>query len=133
MQQNSDARVIVPKKFSMVETQFNTKVKKFRSDNAPELKFQDYFATKMVIHQFSCVERPEQNSVVERKHQHFLNVARALLFQSRVLIQLWGDCILTVVFLIKRTSTPILKNYPSYQLLYQKSVDYNFFRTFDSL
>ena len=46
MQQKSDARVVVPKFFSMVETQFNTKVKKFRSDNAPDLKFHEYFAIK---------------------------------------------------------------------------------------
>ena len=46
MRQKSEARDIVPKLFSMVETQFNTQVKKFRSDNAPELRFCDFFAFK---------------------------------------------------------------------------------------
>ena len=98
MRHKSEAMNIVPRFFSMVETQFNKKVKKFRSDNAPELNFHDFFNEKGVVHQFSCVERPEQNSVVERKHQHLLSVARGLLFHSKVPIQFWGECVLTAAF-----------------------------------
>lgn len=59
-----------------------------------------FFLSKGVIHQFSCVERSEQNSVVERKHQHLLNVARALMFQSCLPIQFWGECFLTAAFFL---------------------------------
>lgn len=54
----------------MVKTQFGKQVKVFRSDNAPELSFKDLFASLGIIHQFSCVQTPQQNAVVERKHQH---------------------------------------------------------------
>lgn len=133
MRHKLEPRDIVPKFFSMVETQFNTKVKKFRSDNALELNFHDFFFAKGVVYQFSCVEIPEQNSMAKRKHQHLLSVARALLFQSRVPIQFWGDYILTVTFLINRTPTSLLKYQSLYQLLYHSPVDYSCFRVFDCL
>ena len=60
MRHKSDVRHIVPKFFSLVKTQFGTKIKKFRLDNALELVFTDYFASKGVIYQSSCVEIPNR-------------------------------------------------------------------------
>ncbi|KAL6342654.1 hypothetical protein AAG906_013060 [Vitis piasezkii] len=74
LKQKSDVGTIIPKFFNMVVTQFNAKIKVFRSDNASELAFTDFFNDR---------EEPQQNSIVERKHQHLLNVGRALYFQSR--------------------------------------------------
>ncbi|XP_073059697.1 uncharacterized protein [Primulina eburnea] len=84
LQHKSDAYKFVSKFCVMVETQFLKRIKAFRTDNAKELAFTELFLDKGIVHQFSCVQTPQQNSVVERKHQHLLNVARALLFQSRV-------------------------------------------------
>ncbi|KAL4341568.1 hypothetical protein GQ457_08G006840 [Hibiscus cannabinus] len=87
----------------------------FRSDNAPELKFNQLFSDLGIIHHFSCVETPQQNSVVERKHQHLLSVARALFYQARIPIQFWGECVLTATYVINRLPSKILDGKSPYE------------------
>ena len=74
-----------------------------------------------------------QNSVVERKHQHLLNVARALFFQSKVRITFWGECVVTAAFLINRLPSPLLKQNTPYQVLYGSAPDYSILRSFGYL
>ncbi|KAL4591838.1 hypothetical protein LXL04_004812 [Taraxacum kok-saghyz] len=90
---------------------------RFRSDNTKELEFTDFFNEKGIIHQKSCVARPQQNSVVERKHQHLLNVARSLYFQSHLPIKYWTECVLTVAFLINRMPFEIFKDQTPFERL----------------
>ncbi|KAL2920586.1 Retrovirus-related Pol polyprotein from transposon RE1 [Bienertia sinuspersici] len=70
----------------LIENQFGKTIKCIRSDNARELtegRMKEIYQKKGIIHQRSCVETPEQNSKVERKHRHLLETARALYFQSK--------------------------------------------------
>ena len=75
----------------------------------------------------------QQNSVVERKHLHILNIARTLLHQSNVPIKVWGECVKSAVFLMNRTPSPILQHKSPYEILHQQLPNYSDFRTFGTL
>ncbi|PKI71561.1 hypothetical protein CRG98_008078 [Punica granatum] len=53
-------------------------------------------------------ETLQQNGRVERKHRHFLNVARALLFQASLPKYFWGECVIGATPLINMTLTSII-------------------------
>jgi len=51
-----------------IETQHHIIPKIIRSDNGPEFLIPELYASKGIEHQRSCVETPQQNGRVERKH-----------------------------------------------------------------
>ena len=133
MKNKSDFSYLIPQFYTTIETQLGAKIKIFRLNNAKELKFIDYFSKTGTLHQFSCVECPRQNSVVERKHQYLLIVAWALYFQSRVPLKFCSEYILIATYLINRMPTPLLENRSPYEMLYGLQVDYSMPRVFGCL
>jgi hypothetical protein len=117
----------------MIEKQFNCHVKTARTDNGPEFLMPQFYASKGIVHQTSCVETPQQNGRVERKHQHILNVGRALLFQSKLPRQFWSYAVLQATYIINRIPSPILQNQSPYFLRFQKDPDLHDLRVFGSL
>lgn len=86
--------------FLHVYTHFNTSVKIVRTNNDTEffnIKMNDLVGSHRMIHQSSCINTPQQNGKVERKH-------RALRFQSSLPIHFWGERLLTASYIINRLS-----------------------------
>ncbi|KAG2699759.1 hypothetical protein I3760_07G204900 [Carya illinoinensis] len=106
----SEARPCLQNFCSLINNQFASKIKVIRN----------FYHPRGIIHQLTCVATPQQNALVERKHQHILNVARALKFQS-------------ATYLINRTPTPILNYRSPFEDLYNKKTSYFHLRVFGSL
>jgi len=62
MQNKSKVRANVVSFISYVQT----KIKSICTDNGVEFVMKDFFASKGILHQTSCIETPEQNGIVER-------------------------------------------------------------------
>lgn len=69
----------------------------------------DFFLFKGIIHQRWCVESPQLNRIVERKHQHVLNEVRALSFRASLPSNFRHFSLIHVVHLINRLPTPLIE------------------------
>ncbi|GKB28278.1 putative RNA-directed DNA polymerase, partial [Tanacetum coccineum] len=95
----------------MMLNQFETNVKTFRSDNRTEFvnnRLQNFLNEKRILHQTTYVYTHQQNGIAERKHRHLLNAARPLMFQGKLPLYLWSECILTAIYIINRIPSSAL-------------------------
>jgi len=105
----SETRKHVSDFVTCIHTQFQTVIKVIRIDNGYEFLMHAFYTKYGIIHQTSCTYTPEQNGIGERKHQHILNVTRALLFQAHLSHNFLCFAAQHVVLLINCIPTPLLK------------------------
>ncbi|KAK9053426.1 hypothetical protein SSX86_030060 [Deinandra increscens subsp. villosa] len=97
--------------YTMVQTQFQTKIQTLRSDNGGEFvntSMKQFCQTKGIIHQTSCPHTPEQNGTVERKNRILLEITRALLIESQTPKFFLPEALATATYLINRLPTKAL-------------------------
>jgi len=112
LKEKSEVGQIIQNFCKLVQTQFHTQIQVFRTNNGTKFFNKivgNFFLENGILHQSSCVNSPQQNGIVERKKQHLLEVARALLFSINVPKYLWGEVVLTAAHLINRMSSNVLK------------------------
>lgn len=71
--------------------------------------------------------------MVERRHRHILDATRAIRFQVYLPLRFWGDCIKTVVYVINRVPSVVLRNTSPYEMLYEKTPLLDYFKVINYL
>ena len=133
MKLKSEVRHLLQSFVKMIELQFNKSMKIARYDNGKEFLMTNFFQSTGIIHQISCPDTPQQNVVVEKKYQHILNIARSLVFQSKLPLCLWNFAINHAVFILNRIPSTKLDNQSPYQVLHNKLPTLTHLRIFGSL
>ena len=130
----SEVKKVLQRFCAYAEKQFGHSVQTVRSNNGTEFVcLGKYFQDSGIVHQTTCVDTLQQNGHVERKHMHILNVARALLFQSSLLVKFWGEAILTTTHVINMTPSKVLKGSSPNEMLFGAKPAYEMLRVFGSL
>jgi len=133
LKSKGEVRQYIQDFIKLIENQHSARVKAIRIDNGPEFAIPQFYASKGIVHQTSCVESPQKNGRVEGKHQHVPNVGRALLFQSKLPKQFWSYAILHATYIINRVPNTLLKNESPYFLLYNHIPNLHDLKVFGSL
>jgi len=59
LKSKSEVKIQVQNFISLIENQFDSKIKCIRTDNGPEFFLKDFFASKGIIHHTNCVYTPQ--------------------------------------------------------------------------
>ncbi|KAJ0951185.1 putative RNA-directed DNA polymerase [Helianthus annuus] len=132
----SDASNCLMNFCKMVETQFSKIVKRIRCDNGGEFTSNlmlSFYTKQGILLETTCPHTPQQNGVVERKHRHLLDTARALRFEANLPKRFWGECVLTAAYIINRLPSKTLDDKTPYEILYNQKPEYDHMRVFGCL
>lgn len=117
-----------------VEAKWGLKVSKLRSDNGGEYKsnsFKSWCKERGIVPDFSTPYSPQQNGASERLNRTILDKARALVFESTLGKEMWGEAVLTAVHIINRSPKSGRELTP-YEVWFQKKPDLTRLKIFGS-
>jgi hypothetical protein len=124
------------KKFAKrAQNEFETKIKKVRSDNGTEFKntnIEEFLNEEGIGHKFSVSYTPQQNGIVERKNRTLIEAARTMLDEYKVSDQFCVEAINTACHAINRLYLHKILDKTAYKLLHGKKPNMSYFRVFGS-
>jgi hypothetical protein len=118
-----------------VQNRFKTKIVHLRTDRGGEYlggEFDKFCEDNGIIHQTSAPRTPEQNGVAERKNRTLVEMMNAMLLNTGLHSNLWGEAILSACYILNRV--PYSKSEKSpYELCFGKKPNLSYFRVWGCL
>eukprot|EP00775_Hariotina_reticulata_P001034 gene1034-1371_t len=134
LKSKSDATASMKHMITRLECQTEQEVKQIRTDNGTEYvndALTAYFSSKGIIQQHTMPFSPEQNGAAERVNRTLMERARAMLIESGMQQELWGEAVLTANFLRNRAASSGREATP-YELFTGNKPDVSSLRPFGS-
>jgi IS30 family transposase len=78
-------------------------------------EFGSYYADEGIQRHYSASYSPQQNSVVERRNQTVVGMARALLKQREMSAVLRGEAMVTAIYILNHLPTKVLDGRTPYE------------------
>nr|GEY55590.1 putative ribonuclease H-like domain-containing protein [Tanacetum cinerariifolium] len=105
LEHKSDTFLILKNFITLVENQFNHKVKAIRCNNGTEFKnanLIEFCGSKGIRRDYSNAKTPQQNEVAERKHQTLIEAARTMLADSLLPTIFWSEAVATACYVLNQ-------------------------------
>jgi transposase InsO family protein len=116
-----------------MQNEFETTIKKVRSDNGSEFKNTrvDVLCDELGIkHQFSAKYTPQSNGLVERKNRTLIDMARSMLSEYNVSHSFWAEAINMACFYSNRLCCHAFLEKTPYEPLNERKPNIAYFRVF---
>lgn len=116
------------KYLNVASIQSQRKVKIVRSDNGTEFKntaMKLLFESEQIIQEFSVPFTAQQNGEIERANRTIIETARTMLCSSKLPISLWGEAVLTAVYLRNLVTNKRCGDKTPFELFHGKAPDYS--------
>jgi hypothetical protein len=115
LRHKSDDKSVLRDFWNLVETQFSTKIKKFKSDNGGEyvnIDVSEFLAGKGTIHELSPPYAHESNGRPEHMNHTIITMVRTMTVDvnDELPLGLWAEPALTAIYLQNRLPHAVFKN-----------------------
>jgi hypothetical protein len=101
--------------YNIIETQFNTKIKAFRLDNAQEFKSSKwslFCQNKGIMCEYTSPYSPPQNGIAERLNRFLVERLIAISKEKSIPLKLWPYLVQAIAHIKNRTYNPIINKTP---------------------
>jgi hypothetical protein len=128
MKHRNEALFIFKNFSAIIHTHFDTTIRVFRAvfvGGYLSDALHQVLAEQGTLAQFSCPGAHGQNGIVEHKHHHLLETARALMIASSIPPHFWAGAVSTITYLINIQPSLALQGGIPFERLCGKTSDYS--------
>lgn len=122
--------------YALVAGQFNTKIHSVCTDNGGEYcshEFISFCKANGIIHKTTIPYNPELNGTAERFNRTLLEKSRAMILQSKLPKEMWGEAILCATYITNRSPTVFLNDRTPSEMFHNKRPNLEYLRVFGSV